>query len=383
MSGSHRFGIVAGEKSGDILGASLIIALRNYFPNAEFFGVGGSEMIELGCNSLCPIERLSVMGFIEPLSRLPELLSLKKKLQTRFLKERITAFIGIDSPDFNLRLARSLRNKGLKTVHFVSPSVWAYRQGRILGIKESIDLMLTLFPFEEDIYKKYEIQAECVGHPLADQLSAEDRGLKDRKDLSITESDTVIALMPGSRVDEVNRLAPVFFETAVEALQRYPRLKFVIPFSNSETELLIKSFMERMHILIGEQFRVIDNSHKALGASDFVFTASGTATLEALFLRKPMVICYKLASLSYFIGSKMLKIPYVGLPNLLANDQIVPEYLQGAVTRDALLAELDNFMTGSDSFSNALVKFEQIHNELQGGASAKAAYAIHNLVFES
>ena len=215
MSGSHRFGIVAGEKSGDILGASLIIALRDYFPSAEFVGVGGSEMIELGCNSLCPIERLSVMGFIEPLSRLPELLSLKKKLQTRFLKERITAFIGIDSPDFNLRLARSLRNKGLKTVHFVSPSVWAYRQGRILGIKESIDLMLTLFPFEEDIYKKYEIQAECVGHPLADQLSAEDRGLKDRKDLSITESDTVIALMPGSRVDEVNRLATVFFEMDV------------------------------------------------------------------------------------------------------------------------------------------------------------------------
>ena len=382
MNGSHKFGIVAGEKSGDILGASLMSAMMNYFPGAEFFGVGGSDMISLGCDSLCPIERLSVMGFIEPLRRLPELLSLKKKLQTKFLQERVSAFIGIDSPDFNLRLAKNLREKGFKTVHFVSPSVWAYRPGRVLGIKESIDLMLTLFPFEEDIYKKYHIQAECVGHPLADQLSMENRGLNDRKNLNISENETVIALMPGSRVDEINRLAPIFFETAIESLQRYPHLKFLIPFSNSETELLIKSVMGRMHILEGDQFRVIDDSHEALGASDFVFAASGTATLEALFLRKPMVICYKLASISYFIGSRMLKIPYVGLPNLLAKDRIVPEYLQNAVTRDALLAELDKFMADASSFSNVLIKFEQIHKELQGGASEKAACAIHKLVLE-
>lgn len=383
MSGTHRFGIVAGEKSGDILGGSLMSAMKSYFPNAEFVGVGGSEMISIGCESLCSIERLSVMGFIEPLRRLPELLFLKKKLQERFARERISAFIGIDSPDFNLRLAKNLRGKGLKTVHFVSPSVWAYRQGRVIDIKESIDLMLTLFPFEQEIYKKYHIQSECVGHPLADRLSFEDRGLSDRKNLDIPESETVIALMPGSRVDEVNRLGPIFLETAVESLQRYPHLKFLIPFSNSETQLLINSLMERMHILQGEQFRVINDSQKALGASNFVFTASGTATLEALFLRKPMVICYKLASISYFIASRMLKIPYVGLPNLLANDQIVPEYLQSAVTPEALLAELDKFMTGSNSFSNVLSKYEKIHKELRGGAAKKAAHAIHKLVFQS
>ena len=383
MSGTHRFGIVAGEKSGDILGGSLMSAMKRYFPNAEFVGVGGSEMISLGCESLCSIERLSVMGFIEPLRRLPELLFLKKKLQERFARERISAFIGIDSPDFNLRLAKNLRGKGLKTVHFVSPSVWAYRQGRVIDIKESIDLMLTLFPFEQDIYKKYHIQSECVGHPLADRLSFEDRGLSDRKNLDIPESETVIALMPGSRVDEVNRLGPIFLETAVESLQRYPHLKFLIPFSNSETQLLINSLMERMHILQGEQFRVINDSQKALGASNCVFTASGTATLEALFLRKPMVICYKLASISYFIASRMLKIPYIGLPNLLANDQIVPEYLQSAVTPEALLAELDKFMTGSNSFSNVLSKYEKIHKELRGGAAKKAAHAIHKLVFQS
>ena len=383
MSGTHRFGIVAGEKSGDILGGSLMSAMKSYFPNAEFVGVGGSEMISIGCESLCSIERLSVMGFIEPLRRLPELLFLKKKLQERFARERISAFIGIDSPDFNLRLAKNLRGKGLKTVHFVSPSVWAYRQGRVIDIKESIDLMLTLFPFEQEIYKKYHIQSECVGHPLADRLSLEGRGLSDRKSLDIPESETVIALMPGSRVDEVNRLGPIFLETAVESLQRYPHLKFLIPFSNSETQLLINSLMERMHILQGEQFRVINDSQKALGASNFVFTASGTATLEALFLRKPMVICYKLASISYFIASRMLKIPYIGLPNLLANDQIVPEYLQSAVTPEALLAELDKFMTGSNSFSNVLSKYEKIHKELRGGAAKKAAHAIHKLVFQS
>tara|TARA_B100001029_G_scaffold131542_1_gene110444 strand:+ start:1014 stop:2165 length:1152 start_codon:yes stop_codon:yes gene_type:complete len=383
MSGTHRFGIVAGEKSGDILGGSLMSAMKSYFPNAEFVGVGGSEMISIGCESLCSIERLSVMGFIEPLRRLPELLFLKKKLQERFARERISAFIGIDSPDFNLRLAKNLRGKGLKTVHFVSPSVWAYRQGRVIDIKESIDLMLTLFPFEQEIYKKYHIQSECVGHPLADRLSLEGRGLSDRKNLDIPESETVIALMPGSRVDEVNRLGPIFLETAVESLQRYPHLKFLIPFSNSETQLLINSLMERMHILQGEQFRVINDSQKALGASNFVFTASGTATLEALFLRKPMVICYKLASISYFIASRMLKIPYIGLPNLLANDQIVPEYLQSAVTPEALLAELDKFMTGSNSFSNVLSKYEKIHKELRGGAAKKAAHAIHKLVFQS
>ena len=383
MSGTHRFGIVAGEKSGDILGGSLMTAMKSYFPNAEFVGVGGSEMISIGCESLCSIERLSVMGFIEPLRRLPELLFLKKKLQERFARERISAFIGIDSPDFNLRLAKNLRGKGLKTVHFVSPSVWAYRQGRVIDIKESIDLMLTLFPFEQEIYKKYHIQSECVGHPLADRLSLEGRGLSDRKSLDIPESETVIALMPGSRVDEVNRLGPIFLETAVESLQRYPHLKFLIPFSNSETQLLINSLMERMHILQGEQFRVINDSQKALGASNFVFTASGTATLEALFLRKPMVICYKLASISYFIASRMLKIPYIGLPNLLANDQIVPEYLQSAVTPEALLAELDKFMTGSNSFSNVLSKYEKIHKELRGGAAKKAAHAIHKLVFQS
>ena len=380
MSDHYRFGIVAGEKSGDILGASLISALRNYFPNAEFIGVGGSEMVALGCESLCPIDRLSVMGFVEPLRRLPELLTLKRKLRRRFLAERIDAFIGIDSPVFNLSLAKALKNKGIKTVHFVSPTIWAYRENRVFNIKKSIDLMLTLFPFEKDIYKTHKIKAEYVGHPLADQLSLKDRSCNYRTQLGIPNDQTVVALLPGSRVDEVNRLAPMFFETALEALQKYPKLKFLVPFSNVETHLRLKSYMANLSIVAGEQFTLINDSHAALDASDFAFISSGTATLEALFLRKPMVICYKLAPISYLIGSRLIKVPYIGLPNILANEKIVPEYIQKEVTTTALLDELDEFMSGMKSFSELLIKYEEIHEDLRGGASEKAASAIFRLV---
>ena len=380
MSDHYRFGIVAGEKSGDILGASLISALRNYFPNAEFIGVGGSEMVALGCESLCPIDRLSVMGFVEPLRRLPELLTLKRKLRRRFLAERVDAFIGIDSPVFNLSLAKALKNKGIKTIHLVSPTIWAYRENRVFNIKKSIDLMLTLFPFEKDIYKKHKIKAECVGHPLADQLSFKDRSCNRRTQLGIPNDQTVVALLPGSRVDEVNRLAPMFFETALEALQKYPKLKFLVPFSNLETHLRLKSHMANLSIVAGEQFTSMNDSHAALDASDFAFITSGTATLEALFLRKPMVICYKLAPISYLIGSRLIKVPYIGLPNILANEKIVPEYIQKEVTTTALLGELDEFMSGVKSFSELLIKYEEIHEDLRGGASEKAASEIFRLV---
>lgn len=380
MSDHYRFGIVAGEKSGDILGASLISALRNYFPNAEFIGVGGPEMVALGCESLCPIDRLSVMGFVEPLRRLPELLTLKRRLRRRFLAERIDAFIGIDYPVFNLSLAKALKNKGIKTIHFVSPTIWAYRENRVFNIKKSIDLMLTLFPFEKDLYKKHKIKAECVGHPLADQLSLKDRSCNYRTQLGIPNDQTVVALLPGSRVDEVNRLAPMFFETALEALQKYPKLKFLVPFSNVETHLRLKSYMANLSIVAGEQFTLINDSHAALDASDFAFITSGTATLEALFLRKPMVICYKLAPISYLIGSRLIKVPYIGLPNILANEKIVPEYIQKEVTTTALLDELDEFMSGMKSFSELLIKYEEIHEDLRGGASEKAASAIFRLV---
>ncbi len=380
MTKPIRFGIVAGEKSGDILGASLIEALRTYYPDAEFVGVAGPAMLELGSKSITPMDRLSVMGFVETLSRLPELLKLKKDLQECFTAHKPAAFIGIDSPDFNLRLAANLHAQGIKTVHYVSPSVWAYRQRRIRKIKQSIDLMLTLFPFETEIYKQHSVPVACVGHPLADQIGLEDYKSANRADLGIAKNEPVIVLMPGSRAGEIKRLAPTFFEAAISSLCKHSDLRFVIPFSGIEAKAQISNLMRSANIFESEQFQLIDNSHKAISAADLVVMASGTATLEGLLLRRPMIICYKLAPITYAIGSRLLKIPYVGLPNLLAGQKLIPEYLQKEVSVNNLVAEIDRFIKEPESFNQALKSFEDIHKLLRGGASQKAAAAVVKLV---
>lgn len=380
MIRTPKFGIVAGEKSGDILGASLMVSLRERYPNARFLGVGGPEMIALGCESLTSMDRLSVMGFVEPLGRLPELLRLKKRLQDRLIKEDVAAFVGIDSPDFNLRLAKTLQKRGLKTIHFVSPSVWAYRKARIRSIKNAVHLMLTLFPFELEIYKKNGIPVTCVGHPLADQIDFEDRKPAHRRLYGINEKSTVIALMPGSRGGEISRLAPIFLDAAIHSLQKHPQLKFLIPYSGVEAKSLISFQLKRAKIFESDQFRLVQDSHAALSASDFVITASGTATLEAMLLRRPMVICYKLGSISFAIGSRMLKVPYIGLPNLLAGKRLVPEYLQHAVTPKVISKEIDEFIKAPNSYNTIFDHFNNIHNLLRGGASDKAAQAIEELL---
>ena len=375
-----QFGIVAGEKSGDILGASLICSLRKQFPNAKFIGIGGPEMLSLGCESLAPMDRLSVMGFVEPLGRLPELFNLKRKLQDRFLRERIDVFIGIDSPDFNLRLAKTLRKKGLKTVHFVSPSVWAYRKSRIHSIKKSVDLMLTLFPFESEIYENNDIPVAFVGHPLADLIGFEDRRSPARQLYGFSEDNKVIALMPGSRAGEISRLAPIFYEAAIHSLQKYPDLEFLIPYSDTKAKSLLSLQLNQVKMPLKEKFNLVNNSHEAISASDFVIMASGTATLEAMLLRRPMIICYKLAPLSFIIGSYLLKIPYIGLPNLLLGQKIVPEYIQKSVTPNALSKEIDIFLNAPNSYQDMEESFYGIHKLLRGGASDKAAVAIKNLM---
>ncbi|MDG2141086.1 MAG: lipid-A-disaccharide synthase [Gammaproteobacteria bacterium] len=382
MTKSLNFGIIAGEKSGDILGAALMTSLRRKFPAAKFVGIGGSEMLSLGCESLAKIDRLSVMGFIEPLARLPELLRLKKRLEDRFLREEIAVFIGIDSPDFNLRVARNLHSKGIKTVHFVSPSVWAYRKWRIFGIKKSVDLMLTLFPFESEIYMKHDIPVSCVGHPLADRIGFEDRKLACRKVLGISETKTVITLMPGSRAGEISRLAPIFFSAAGKSLQKHSNLEFLIPYSGEEAKSLLTAQLDRDRMLSNNKLTMMKNSHKAISASDLVIMASGTASLEAMLLRRPMIICYKLAPLSYVLGSLLLKVPYIGLPNLLARKMLVPEYLQGAVTAGLLIGKIDEFLASPSAHEEVLEQFDNIHKMLRRGASEKAAYAIGSLIGE-
>ncbi len=380
MTKPIRFGIVAGEKSGDILGASLISALRTHYPDCEFVGVGGPAMEALGCESLTPMDRLSVMGFVEPLGRLPELLKLKKRLVQRFTVDQPDAFIGIDSPAFNLRIATELHSRGIKTIHYVSPSVWAYHQSRIQKIKVSVDLMLTLFPFETEIYKQHGVPVSCVGHPLADEIGFEDQKRSLRDELGIGNDGQVIALMPGSRAGEIKRLSPIFLEAAISSLRRHPQLNFVIPYSSIEAKTQIGSYLRSANIFESGQFRLVENSHKAMGAADLVIMASGTATLEGLLLRRPMIICYKLAPITYAIGSRILQIPYVGLPNLLAGKKLVPEYLQKDVTAKNLRSEIDSFIKKPNAFDKALAVFDDIHKSLRGGASRKAAAAIANAI---
>jgi|TARA_B110000208_G_scaffold2950_1_gene3935 lipid-A-disaccharide synthase len=380
MSKPLSFGIVAGEKSGDILGASLILEMRKRHPDVEFVGIGGDDMIAAGCRSMFEMDRLSVMGFVEPLGRLPELFGIKRQLREYFIANPPLAFIGIDAPDFNLRLESELHNVGIKTVHYVGPSVWAYRAKRIVAIKKAVDLMLTLFPFETQIYKDHDIKVACVGHPLADEIGFTDAKEQTRSELGIAQDAKVIALMPGSRSGEITRLAPIFFGAAIKSLQRNPSLRFLIPCSSADNRRLVGDIMRQLGLLSGEQFCLLDDSRQTMSAADFVVMASGTATLEALLLRRPMVICYKLAALTFAIASKMVKIPNVGLPNLLAGKLLVPEYLQGQVTVDAVSDEIIKFVSEPESTAAMLKEFTTIHKRIRLGASVQAVNAIESLV---
>ena len=380
MSKALLFGIVAGEKSGDILGAGLISELRKRYPQARFVGVGGPDMIAQGCESLAPMDRLSVMGFVEPLGRLPELFALKKRLRNYFIENPPAAFIGIDSPGFNLRLESELHENSIKTVHYVSPSVWAYHESRIHKIKKSVDLMLTLFPFEVGIYQQHKVAVKCVGHPLADTIGFEDHKQQNRARYSLSDDDAVVALLPGSRGGEIKRLGPVFLKAALESLQENPGLRFVIPFSSTQGKAQVSALMKELNILSGEQFQLVDDSHAAISAADLVVLASGTATLETLLLRRPMIVGYRIAGLTYSIASRLLKIPYVALPNLLAGRELVPEYLQNDLSSDAIRDEIVKFMAGNTDRESLLNEFDSIHRSLRLDASATASAAIAELV---
>lgn len=380
MADRLQFGILAGERSGDILGAGLIEALRQHYPNAEFTGIGGPDMESLGCRSLAPMERLSVMGFVEPLGRLPELLGIKRKLEQHFKAHPPAAFIGIDSPDFNLRIEEVLKGAGIPTVHYVSPSVWAYRKNRIHKIKRAVDLMLTLFPFETGIYKEHGVPVRCVGHPLADQIGFGDDKAKARADLGFAKEDALVALLPGSRGSEINRLATPFLGAAVAALQSLPGLRFIMPYSGVESRACIEQALRQSNIFLGEQFHLIENSQLAMSAADFIVTASGTATLEAMLLRKPMVVCYRLAPLTYAIASRIVNVPHMALPNLLAGQRLVPELVQDEVTVTAIRDEILRYFSDPAEFDSKLGEFERLHRGLRKDASATAAAAIKDLL---
>lgn len=377
MTKALHVGILAGESSGDILGAGLMQALRARHPSIRFSGMGGPLMTEQGLQSRFPMERLSVMGLIEPLKRLPELLRMRRELVKGFIQDPPQVFIGIDSPDFNLGVEQRLHDAGIKTVHYVSPSVWAWRQNRIHKIAKATDLVLTLLPFEAEFYQRHQINVCFVGHPLADLIPLEPSLTEARTLLGLEQQGKILAMLPGSRQGEVARMGPVFIETARQLLDAYPELKVIIPCANQDRKLqltaLIGPAQPRLLLLDGQ-------SRAAMTAADAVILASGTAALEAMLLKRPMLVCYKMAGLSYFIISRMLKVPYFSLPNLLAGKELVEELVQEAVNAKALISKAKQLLLGSAEHQNLQQQYWDIHLQLRQDASIKAAEAILHII---
>jgi lipid-A-disaccharide synthase len=369
-----RVALVAGEASGDILGAGLMQALRTQSPDIEFIGVGGPLMQAQGLSSYFPMERLSVMGLVEVLGRLPELLARRKRLINTLIEQKPDVFIGIDAPDFTLNIELKLRRAGIKTVHYVSPSVWAWRQKRVLKIRQGCDLMLTLFPFEAQFYQAQQVPVRFVGHPLADSIPLELDRSAARLALGLPESGPLLALLPGSRGGEVAKLGALFLDTAELLLQARPELRFVLPCASPERRTQIEA------LLVGRNLplTLLDGqSHEALAACDAVLIASGTATLEALLCQRPMVVAYKVAPLTYWILKQLVKSAYLSLPNLLAARLLVPELIQDAATASALAEQLLPLLTDGTGQTCA---FAAIHRSLRLDASTQAAGAVLALI---
>lgn len=368
-----RIALVAGEASGDILGAGLMRALKAQHPAVEFIGVGGPLMQAEGLTSYFPMERLSVMGLVEVLGRLRELLARRKLLIQTLIEEKPDVFIGIDAPDFTLNIELKLRQAGIKTVHYVSPSVWAWRQKRVLKIREGCDLMLTLLPFEARFYEEKGVPVRFVGHTLADTIPLQADRAAARAELGLPDGP-LVALMPGSRGGEVGRLAAVFFDAAERLQALKPGVRFVLPCASPQRRAQIETLLDGRNLPV----TLLDGqSHLALAACDAVLIASGTATLEALLYKRPMVVAYRLAPLTFWILKRMVKSPYISLPNLLAQRLLVPELLQDDATPEALAQTLLPLIDGGEEQTRG---FDDIHRTLRRDASNQAADAVLTLI---
>jgi lipid-A-disaccharide synthase len=371
------FAMVAGEASGDMLGADLIRALKKQFPKAIFEGIGGPKMQAEGFQSLFQMDRLSVMGFVEPLKRLPELLSMRRTVIKRYLENKPAAFIGIDSPDFNANIEFKLHQAGVKTVHYVSPSVWAWRQGRIKKIKKSVDLMLCLLPFEAEFYEQHQVPVRFVGHPLAGQLASQPDTQAARQQLSLDSDRPVLCIMPGSRAGEVDMMSEVFLDTAQSLVASVAGLQLVIPAANNARYAQLREILATRPEL--EISLILQQSHTAMAASDAVLLASGTTALEAMLLKKPMVVSYKLGALTYKLVSPFIKTPFVSIPNLLANKMLVPELIQDQAKASHLATAVLNALDKAKR--PALVAcFDELHQQLAVESGVIAASAIAELV---
>lgn len=379
---SHRplcIALVAGEASGDTLGAGLIRALKEVHPDAEFIGIGGPRMQAQGLISQVPMERLAVMGLVEVLGRLRELLRIRRDL-VAFLKQRQPdVFIGIDAPDFTLGVEQRLREAGIPTVHYVSPSVWAWREKRVLGIRQSTDLMLTLFPFEEEVYRKHGVAVRCVGHTLADDIPLVPDRNAARQALGLAEDVSVIALMPGSRNGELRKLGLLFLQTAAWCLQQRPDLQFILPCANPDRRQQMEAILADSGLQL--PVTLLDGQgHEALAACDAVLIASGTATLEAMLFKRPMVVAYRMASLTFKILKRLVKVGHVALPNLLAGREVAPEFLQDDATPEAMGQALLARLGATPEREQTEAVFMELHQMLRRDADRSAAAAVLELL---
>jgi lipid-A-disaccharide synthase len=376
-----RLGIVAGESSGDQLGAALIAALRERVPDLECFGVAGPRMIAVGCQAWAGAEELAVMGLTEVVRHLPRLLRLRASLAGRLLASRPDVFVGVDAPEFNLGLAKRLHASGLTTVQYVSPQVWAWRQGRVRNIGRACDLVLCLLPFETAFYSRHGVPAAFVGHPLADQIPLEVDRAGARAALGLEPSARIVALLPGSRVGEVERLGADFLGAAAWLAERRPDLRFIAPMATAR----VREVFQRKQAEVSALPKVLlieGCAQQALAACDAAIVASGTATLEALLSRRPMVVAYRLGTLTAFLlrRLRLVKVPYFSQPNLLVGRALVPELLQeqvsGAALGEALLGRLEDraYLCELDS------EFRKVHETLRGNGAARAAEAILTLL---
>lgn len=377
MTEPLRVALVAGEASGDQLGEALIAALRERRPDVRCFGVAGPRMRAEGCEAWESSEELAVMGLAEVLRHLPRLLRLRTRLTTRLLAERPHVFVGIDSPEFNLGLAARLKRGGLKAVQYVSPQVWAWRQGRVRTIGASVDLVLCLLPFETEFYARHGVAAAFVGHPLADRIPLEpDRGAA-RAALGLPADGELYALLPGSRVGEVERLAGPFIDAARVIAAARPRAAFIAPMASAQAR---RQFEARAAaVQLGGRLSVVDGqSHRVLAAADAAIVASGTATLETMLSKRPMVVAYRLAPLTAAIlrGLGMVKVPYFSQPNLLIGRRFVPEFFQGQVRGERLAESLLNLTADPAYLRDLAVEFRRAHETLRRGGAAAAADAI-------
>jgi len=376
-----RIGIVANEPSGDQLAAGVIRALREARPDVSFIGVAGPRMAEAGCESLVDQERLSVMGLVEVLRHLPEVLRLRRQLGDYFLAHPPDLFIGVDAPDFNLALERRLRRARIPTAHLVSPTVWAWRAGRVKGLRSAVDLVLSIFPFEESYLRERGVPARYIGHPLADEIPLQTDRDAARQALGLPRSGPVIALLPGSRVSEVKLLARPFIETAAWCQERNPQSAFVVPLVSPRLRDLFEGIRAQTSLEV--PLTLVDGrGREAMIAADVVLTASGTATLEALLLKRPMVVGYRLDPLTYRLVKffNLIKVPQIAMANILAGRELAPEFIQDRCQAERMGPALLALLEDAPRLAEIQETYARIHGQLRRDDSREAASALLELV---